>query len=77
MVSQHQYDALKEINKELISLCWDIGKMIVERQEKNGWGKAVVEHLLADLQKEFTGMRLCCVRIKPNFQTNLALEEVL
>lgn len=30
--------------------------MIVERQEKEGWGKSVVEHLSADLQKEFTGM---------------------
>src|SRR3972149_9690453 len=51
-----QYDALKAVNKELISLYWDIGKMIVERQEKEGWGKSVVEHLSADLQKEFTGM---------------------
>ena len=51
-----QYDALKAINKELINLYWDIGKMIVERQEKEGWGKSVVEHLSADLQKEFAGM---------------------
>ena len=51
-----QYDALKAVNKELISLYWDIGKMIVERQEKEGWGKSVVEHLSADLQKEFAGM---------------------
>jgi hypothetical protein len=27
-----QYEALKTVNKELISLYWDIGEIIVERQ---------------------------------------------
>jgi hypothetical protein len=31
--------------------------MIVERQEKESWGKAVVERLAADLQKEFPGIQ--------------------
>ena len=48
-----QYEALKAVNRELIRLYWDLGKMIVERQEKQGWGKAVVETLARDLQKEF------------------------
>jgi len=48
-----QYEALKAVNKELINLYWDIGKMIVERQEKEGWGKAVVARLSDDLHKEF------------------------
>jgi len=52
-----QYDALKAVNKELIGLYWDIGKMIVERQGKEGWGKSVVEHLSKDLQKEFAGLQ--------------------
>jgi len=52
-----QYDALKAVNKELINLYWDIGKMIVERQEKEGWGKSVVERLSEDLQKEFAGLQ--------------------
>jgi predicted nuclease of restriction endonuclease-like (RecB) superfamily len=52
-----QYEALRAVNKELISLYWDIGKMIVERQEKEGWGKSVVERLARDLQKEFPGIK--------------------
>jgi hypothetical protein len=28
-----QYEALKAVNKEMISLYWDIGRMIVERQQ--------------------------------------------
>ncbi len=51
-----QYDALKKVNKELIALYWDIGKMIVLRQEKEGWGKTVVETLAKDLQAEFPGV---------------------
>lgn len=51
-----QYDALKVVNKELIALYWDLGKMIVEKQETMGWGKAVVENLASDLQKEFPGI---------------------
>jgi len=52
-----QYDALKAVNKELINLYWDIGRSIVTKQEKLSWGKAVVETLAKDLQKEFPGMQ--------------------
>lgn len=51
-----QYEALKAVNKELITLYWDIGEMIVERQKSELWGKSVVEKLAQDLQKEFTGI---------------------
>lgn len=52
-----QHLALKMVNKELISLYWDIGRMIVERQKDERRGKAVVERLAKDLQKNFPGMR--------------------
>jgi len=48
-----QYAALRAVNKELLALYWDIGKLIEERQEAEGWGKAVVERLSADLRSEF------------------------
>ncbi len=51
-----QYEALKAVNKELISLYWDIGRMIVERQKGETWGKSVVERLARDLQAEFPGI---------------------
>jgi predicted nuclease of restriction endonuclease-like (RecB) superfamily len=35
-VYRAQYDALKVVNKELITLYWDIGKMIAVRQKKYG-----------------------------------------
>jgi len=56
-IREAQYSALKAVNKELISLYWDIGKGISERQAKFGWGKAVVEKLAFDLQKEYPGIQ--------------------
>ena len=51
-----QYDALKAVNKELISLYWDIGRIIVERQKGESWGKSVVIQLSIDIQNEFPGI---------------------
>lgn len=54
-IQSAQYAALRAVNKELVSLYWDIGRLIVERQQSEGWGKAVVERLAADLQAAFPG----------------------
>lgn len=52
-----QYDALRAVNKELVALYWDIGRMIAERQRTQAWGKSVVEEPARDLQSEFPGIR--------------------
>ncbi|WP_425214407.1 PDDEXK nuclease domain-containing protein [Tumidithrix helvetica] len=51
-----QYEALRSVNRELAMLYWDIGKMIVTRQQGETWGKSVVEQLAKDLQAEFQGV---------------------
>jgi predicted nuclease of restriction endonuclease-like (RecB) superfamily len=51
-----QYEALKAVNTELVRLYWDIGRMIVERQAGETWGKAIVQQLAGDLQREFPGV---------------------
>ncbi|MBU1006230.1 MAG: DUF1016 family protein [Candidatus Omnitrophica bacterium] len=56
-VYKAQYEALKAVNKELIGLYWDIGKMIVWRQKQYSWGKSIVENLAKDLQLEFPSMQ--------------------
>ena len=48
-----QYAALKAVNTELVGLYWDLGRMIVERQDQSGWGKSVVKQLSGDLRREF------------------------
>jgi predicted nuclease of restriction endonuclease-like (RecB) superfamily len=51
-----QYEALRAVNKELIGLYWDIGRMIVGRQAGETWGKSVVQRLSSDLRAEFPGV---------------------
>jgi len=51
-----QLRAAVSVNRELILLYWDIGKIIVEAQTTKGYGKQVVERLAVDLQNEFPGM---------------------
>lgn len=43
------------LNKELINLYWGIGKSIVEKQKKYGWGQSIVEKLSRDLMTDFKG----------------------
>ncbi len=56
-VRQAQSKAMLSVNRELISLYWDIGRQIVEQQEREGWGKGIVDRLAADIQKAFPGIQ--------------------
>ena len=47
--------AYRGLNRELMTLYWDLGKTIVERQKQHGWGKGIVEKLSQDLNVEFQG----------------------
>ncbi len=45
------------VNRELILLYWQIGRDILERQEREGWGTKVIERLATDLRAEFSDMK--------------------
>ncbi len=47
--------AARAISHEATLLYWDIGKGIVEKQQSQGWGDAVVEMVAADLRHAFPG----------------------
>lgn len=51
-----QYAALRAVNRELIELYWDIGRLITERQRGETWGRSIVPNLAQDLQAEFPGI---------------------
>lgn len=51
-----QYAALKLVNKELVGMYWDVGRMLTERQAGGGHGDAVVKRLAQDLQLAFPGV---------------------
>ncbi len=54
-IRQRQYQAFRAVNTEMVALYWEIGESIDRKQQKLGWGKAVVETLARDLQAEFPG----------------------
>ena len=43
-------------NRELLTLYWDIGRLILERQKREGWGAKVIDRLALDLQRAFPRM---------------------
>ena len=45
------------VNSELIALYWRIGRDILDRQARDGWGAKVVDRLAADLRTEFPESR--------------------
>ncbi len=56
-IHQAQYEAMKQVNKTLLTLYWEIGKSIVEKQKQHGWGKSIVETLSRDLQNDFPSVQ--------------------
>ena len=49
--------ATRAVHRDLISLYWDIGHGIVEKQQTLGWGDTVVPLVAADLWRAFPGVR--------------------
>ena len=56
-IRQARLRASLAANAELIGLYWRIGRDILDRQQRGGWGSKVVERLAADLRAEFPDMR--------------------
>ena len=56
-IQQAQLKATLAVNRELILLYWQIGRDILERQERAGWGARIVERLAQDLHREFPDVR--------------------
>ena len=51
-----QTRAALSVNRELIALYFDIGRLLVEKQETLKWGDAVISQIARDLKSEFPGM---------------------
>ena len=51
-----QTKAALSVNRELLALYFDIGRLLVEKQETLKWGDAVVSQIALDLKSEFPTM---------------------
>lgn len=52
-----QQRATLNVNRELITLYWELGKEILRRQSSQGWGAKVIERLARDLRAAFPDMK--------------------
>jgi predicted nuclease of restriction endonuclease-like (RecB) superfamily len=51
-----QIKAALSVNSQMITLYWDLGRQIAEKQEKSQWGSGFIEQLSKDLKEEFPEM---------------------
>lgn len=52
-----QVKAALAVNRELITLYWEIGSEIFSKQQSKGWGSKTVENLSRDLKSSFPEMK--------------------
>jgi len=55
-IASARLSAARHVNRELVTLYWDIGRGIVEKQKELNWGESVVEMVAAELRAAFPDM---------------------
>lgn len=56
-IRQAQNRAALAVNAELVRLYWDIGRLILARQQQEGWGAGVIPRLARDLHNELPELK--------------------
>jgi predicted nuclease of restriction endonuclease-like (RecB) superfamily len=56
-INSARYQAFKSLNKFHIGQNFEIGRIIVENQEKNQWGQSIVDTLSKDINKQIGGVK--------------------
>ena len=64
-----QQRAIYAANDEMLRMYWDIGGMLQQSQDADGWGKKTLQRLAADLKNDYSEIKGFTVRnmqyIKP------------
>ncbi|MBN9309417.1 DUF1016 N-terminal domain-containing protein, partial [Devosia sp.] len=55
-IAEARLRAALSVNRELVLLYWSIGRDILYRQDREGWGTKVIDRLSADLARAFPEM---------------------
>ena len=56
-IQSAQTRAVLAVNSELVRLYWDIGRLIANRQQREGWGAGVIPRLASQLKHELPGLK--------------------
>lgn len=57
IIENARENTFRAVNRELISMYWEIGKYISEKVMTNGWGKSVVKDFADFVQNHFVGIK--------------------
>jgi len=61
-IRQARLRASVVVNAQLLQVYWEIGRAILEQQEKMGWGAKIIDRLASDLRMEFDDMKGLSIR---------------
>ena len=56
-IQEERLRTVMAANSAMVMLYWDIGCLILDRQEKEGWGAKVIDRLSADLRETYPDMK--------------------
>src|SRR5574337_1197434 len=56
-IQQERLRVVLAANSAMVLLYWDIGRTILDRQEREGWGARVIDRLATDLREAFSDMQ--------------------
>ncbi len=56
-IQQERLRVVLTANSAMVLLYWDLGRMILERQKRAGWGAKVIDRLAQDLREAFPEMK--------------------
>jgi predicted nuclease of restriction endonuclease-like (RecB) superfamily len=57
IIERARENAYRAVNRELISMYWEIGRHISEKVRNNGWGKSTVKDFSAFVQAHYAGIQ--------------------
>jgi len=56
-IQQERLSAVMAANSAMVLLYWDIGHIILERQQHSGWGAKIIDRLAGDLRDAYPDMK--------------------
>jgi predicted nuclease of restriction endonuclease-like (RecB) superfamily len=56
-IQEERLRVVLSANAAMVLLYWDIGRMIIDRQQRTGWGSKVIDRLSTDLRESFPEMK--------------------
>ncbi len=56
-IQQERVRVVMAANSAMVLLYWDIGRLILERQEREGWGAKVIDRLATDLRDAYPDLK--------------------